>query len=367
MQKKLIALAVASLVSAPVFAQSQVQVYGVIDQALTSGNYGAGSVTDLRSGGYTTERLGFQGSEDLGNGMKANFRLETGMNSDTGYHDQGNTGWLFQRESRVGLSGSWGHVNFGRQYTPLFSVQGANDIFRVVGVGSYYSLMNTGMTRASNAIRYDSNSINGLSFGAMYSMGDTAAVTASGGSSHQESTLAPKDLGRHVGLNVRYANGPLSLDLGYGNQKASALAAGLTSPIATKATMVAGMYDFKVVKINAGWQTVNDDANPKATDLRMWDIGATVPVMGHDQVKFNYTALQNKLPGATNVDSKLIALGYVHPMSKRTVLYGTWAKMTNETGVARTLLGSPGVTNATGGANLGYDPSAVQIGIQHAF
>jgi predicted porin len=47
MQKKLIALAVASLVSAPVFAQSQVQIYGIIDKAITSGNYGGGSVTQL--------------------------------------------------------------------------------------------------------------------------------------------------------------------------------------------------------------------------------------------------------------------------------------------------------------------------------
>jgi predicted porin len=365
MQKKLIALAVASLVSAPVFAQSQVQIYGIIDQAITSGNYGGGSVTQLSGSGYTTERLGFQGSEDLGNGLKANFRLETGFNSDTGYHDQGNTGWLFQRESRVGLSGNWGQVNFGRQYTPLFSIQAANDIFRVAGIGTNYQLTSTGMTRASNAIRYDSNSMNGLSFGAMYSMGDTAAVTASGGTSHQESTLAPKDLGRHVGLNVKYDNGPLSLGVGYGNQKATALAAGLSSPIATKATMVGGSYDFKVVKINAAWQTVNNDANPKSADMRMWDIGATIPVMGTDQIKVNYTSLQDKL--TNNADSKLIALGYVHPMSKRTVLYGTWSKMTNEGGVGRTLGGAPAVTDAVGLANLGYDPSAIQLGIQHAF
>lgn len=365
MQKRLIALAVASLVSAPVFAQSQVQVYGVIDQSILTGNNGAGSVTQLVSGGYTTERFGFQGSEDLGNGMKANFRLESGMNSDTGYHDQGNSGWLWQRESRVGLSGNWGQVNFGRQYTPLFSVEAQQDIFRVVGIGTYYSLTNVGMTRASNAIRYDSNSMNGLSFGAMYSFGDAGATTASGATSQQESTLAPKDLGRHVGLNVQYANGPLALGLGYGNQKAAALAAGLTSPIATKATMIEGLYDFKVVKINAGWQTVNNDANPKTVDQRTWDIGATFPVMGKDEVKINYTALKDKL--TSNVDSKLIALGYVHPMSKRTVIYGTWAKMTNDGGVGRALFNAPAVTNATGGANLGYDPSGLQFGLQHAF
>ena len=58
MQKKLLALAVASslgaLVSAPVFAQSTVQVYGIIDEAITSGNYGAGTVTNMLGSGYAT-------------------------------------------------------------------------------------------------------------------------------------------------------------------------------------------------------------------------------------------------------------------------------------------------------------------------
>lgn len=371
MQKKLIALAVASLVSAPAFAQSNVQIYGVIDQALTSANSGAGSVTTLNGSGYTTERLGFQGSEDLGNGMKANFRLETGFASDSGMHDATaaaagvNTGtFLWQREARVGLSSkSWGEVNFGRQYTPLFqNAQGPNDMFRVAGVGTNYSLTNTGMTRASNAIRYNSNSMNGFKMSAMYSFGDASNVN------HQESTLAPKDLGRHVGVSVSYDNGPLSIDLGYGNQKAGVVVAPATSPVAVKATMLAGTYDFKMFKLYAGWQTWNNDTNPKSLDMRTWNIGGVIPVFGKDQIKLSYTRADNKLAGATNADSNLWAIGYVHPMSKRTTLYATYARMDNETGVARGLSGgAPAVTTSVGGANLGYDPNAFQIGVSHNF
>src|ERR1700690_3322756 len=137
MQKKIIALAVASaaagFASAPVFAQSTVSVYGVIDQAITSQSQsGRGSVTSLIGSGYTTERLGFKGSEDMGNGLKANFTLEMGLNSANGNMDNGATqggttpttvgtvAQEFQRLSTVGLSGGWGAVNFGRQYTPIF-------------------------------------------------------------------------------------------------------------------------------------------------------------------------------------------------------------------------------------------------------
>lgn len=359
MQKKLIALAVASLVSAPVFAQSQVSVYGVIDQAIDSGNYGAGNVTRLTGSGYTTERLGFKGSEDMGNGMKANFILELGQRTDTGMLDNANN-QLFQRAATVGLSGSWGQVNFGRQYTPIFSIQAANDIFRVAGVGSNYSLTNIGQTRANNSIRYDSANMSGFTAAVMYALGDTNVATV-----YQESTLTPKDLGRHTGLNLRYANGPLALGLGWSSQKAFAVVAPATTPATTKSSFLIGSYDFKVVAINAGWGQTKNDTSPVTVDGRVWTIGASMPVFGKDTVKFHYNNSHNKL--VTNTDAKLIALGYVHPMSKRTTLYGTWSKMTNETGRATTLFGAPAITDTAGAANLGYDPSSLQVGISHAF
>jgi len=86
MQKKLIALAVASVVSAPVFAQSQVQIGGIIDVAIESAKYSdaAGNLTRMATSGNTTNRLFFKGSEDLGNGLKANFHLETQPGPDNG-------------------------------------------------------------------------------------------------------------------------------------------------------------------------------------------------------------------------------------------------------------------------------------------
>jgi predicted porin len=356
MQKKLIALAVAgaaaAFASAPVMAQSSVTVYGVIDQAITSsnGDGGNGSVTTLMGSGYTTERLGFKGSEDLGNGLKANFELEEGFNSANGYNDVQAGVQQWQRQSIIGLSGAnWGQVNFGRQYTPVFSIQAQNSIFRVAGVADNYALTSTGMTRASNSIRYDSPNFNGFSVAAMYSFGDTGTGSAS--------TASPKELGRHSGLNLKYSNGPLDLAYGYGQQYGAA-----APSVKTKANILIGSYDFKVVKINAGYQTDKNDANPETVDHHVWNVGAEIPVFGADTVKLSYTKYVEKLTGATSADADLVGLGYVHPMSKRTVLYANYARMTNETNAAKNLAGGAQLISAAGN-----DPSAFQIGLSHNF
>jgi len=375
MQKKLIALAIAStvggLVSVPVFAQSQVQVYGIIDEAVTVANYGAGNVTQLKGSAYNTERLGFQGSEDMGNGLKANFRLELGQVTDTGSLDNSNN-QLFQREATLGLSGPWGQIRAGRTYSPLFiDIQAANDMFYVAGYGSNYALTSTGMTRVNNQLKYDSASMNGFQIGVGYGMGDTTSAATyvlnpNINGIGQESSLAPKDLGRHVGVSLRYTNGPLFVGYGYGGQKATTAGAGL-NPIETKAQMVTGNYDFKVVKVFAGYQTVNNDANPRTVDQRVWNVGGSVPLFGNDHVKLQYTKLEVKLPGVTNADSHLIALGYEHPMSKRTTLFGTYAKMDNDAAVARSFLNGNALITSAGAANPGYSPNSFQVGLSHKF
>jgi predicted porin len=362
MQKKLIALAVASaaaaFASAPVMAQSNVSVYGVIDQAITTQSQASGgSVSSLLGSGYTTERLGFKGSEDLGNGLKANFMLETGFNSANGYQDA----QFWQRTSTVGLSGAnWGSVNFGRQYTPVFSVQATNDLFRVAGVGSIYSLTNTGVTRSSNSIRYDSPDMSGFSLAAMYSMGDTGTGHVSTGGPLTAPLVGtfPKNLGRNAGFNVKYANGPLLLMAGYNKLYETALDVN-NQWNSQKTTAVTGSYDFKVVAIQAGWQENKIDDNQ--ADMTVWNVGGVVPVFGADSVKLQYSDRHDKLNSSD--DSKLTAIGYVHPMSKRTTLYATYAKMKNDNNAKQGLIfGTPGLDITPG-----YSPDGFQLGLSHNF
>ena len=382
MQKKIIALAVASaaagFASAPVLAQSNVSIYGVIDQAVTSQNQrSGGTVTSIQGSGYSTERLGFKGTEDMGNGLKANFVLEMGIDSNNGDLDNSNGAaagaqhntQLFQRLSTVGLSGnSWGAVNFGRQYTPIFwNVQAPNDVFNVAGTGSIYSLTNVGITRASNSIKYDSPSMSGFGISAMYGVGDTSgagAATPSGsGNPSVGAALAaplvgnqPMNLGRLAGISAYYANGPLSLGIAYNTVYLVGLDAN-NDWDQQKTSAATASYDFKVVKVLLGWQEnkVTDNLQDRTT----WDIGAYVPI-GNDTVKLQYADRKDKI--VNSGDSKLTVVGYVHPLSKRTTAYATYAHMTNDNNAKQNL-----IFGYTGAIDNGFNANGFQLGMSHNF
>lgn len=385
MQKKLIALAVASLVSGGAYAQSSVTIWGVVDLAIQSGKFSdaAGSLTRMVPSGNNTNRIGFRGTEDLGNGMSANFVLEAQPNPDNGTTAVGanvasvqanaasGATQFWNRMTTVGLAGkTWGSVNMGRQYTPWFNATAANDVFWVAGAGSSYSLQ-VGDTRMNNSIRYDSVNMNGFTAAIMYGFGQDGDATGIEGT-----TATYKNLGKELGLKLSYANGPISLNYGYDKQRVAVVraaaaqvpAVAVSGVIGTAAlaavaadvnvtrNQLNGSYDFKVVKLGLGWNT--NKASNSTLDDRVWTVTAIAPVFGKDTIKMGYTRLNNKL--ISSCDATLIAIGYEHPMSKRTMLYGTYAKMTNDALQAKTFLSGVGVL-------AGFDPSAWEFGVRHSF
>jgi predicted porin len=71
----------------------------------------------------SASRIGFRGTEDLGNGLSAVFTLETGTKIDTGEVDAAGT--IFNRQAFVGLKSRAGMMALGRQYTPVAPGAGA--------------------------------------------------------------------------------------------------------------------------------------------------------------------------------------------------------------------------------------------------
>ncbi|CAM3214816.1 porin [Cupriavidus taiwanensis] len=166
----------ALLALAPTLAAAQsVTMYGVIDTGVEYVNkVGAGGDSLVRMPtltGTVPSRWGLRGTEDLGGGLKSVFVLESGFAPDTGGANQG--GRLFGRQALVGLSGKWGQLSLGRQYTMLFWANLDSDILgpNVYGAASLDSYLPN--TRADNALAYK-GTFGGLTIGATYSFGRDA-------------------------------------------------------------------------------------------------------------------------------------------------------------------------------------------------
>ncbi|WP_414143793.1 porin, partial [Burkholderia territorii] len=172
---------VAGAVSAPVFAQSSVTLYGIVDAGITYVNNSHGSAqVAAQSGVAQGSRWGLKGAEDLGSGMKLIFQLENGFNVFNGKLGQG--GLEFGRQAYVGLTdNAWGTLTLGRQYDPIVdlvqpaSMNGnwgalfshANDIDNV----------DNGF-RVNNAIKYVTPTFSGLSGEVMYALSGVAGHTS---------------------------------------------------------------------------------------------------------------------------------------------------------------------------------------------
>jgi predicted porin len=162
MNKKLLAVAVAGAVAAPLAAQAEVTLYGrvILEQAYEDFDDGdKDDQWDVKSG---TSRFGFKGTEKLGDNLEAFFRYEFFVQADRANIGDNN------RLSFAGLRGGWGSIALGRQWTPFYDVIGAQTDIMEGSRGSQAYDRVSGFYRVSKSVRYDSPSLAGVQFSAMY-------------------------------------------------------------------------------------------------------------------------------------------------------------------------------------------------------
>lgn len=367
MQKKLIALAVAAAAAAPAFAQSNVTIYGLVDMgvAYRSDNVvnGVGSKTSIDSGIANGNRLGFRGTEDLGNGLKAGFVLEQGFFVDQG---TGRGDGAMSRQSYLSLAGGFGTVLAGRVYAFQDSLKFAIDPFgngTVGQVGNVYA----GEVRLNNTVAYVSPDFSGFSVKLAYSTeigdnqsGGSGAFMGSGLGTTNENTANAGDV-TVFAINPMYVNGPLTLGLNYHVAEAQDVPAASARELTNYD--LAAAYDFGVVKVSAlfGNRTI-DAAGVEVNDRDQWMIGLTAPVGANGKVLASWTeAEDDRLGGA---EARQWALGYTHALSKRTGLYAVYADIKNDDGSAGQTLGAT-VGDASNGGE-GYQ-EGFQVGLRHSF
>ncbi len=340
MKKSLIALACASAFAGSANAQS-LTTYGIVDMGFVGESGGtAGSIDKITSGAQSGTRLGFKGTEDLGNNMKALFVLETGIAADKGGFNQSNL--AFARQSFIGIQSDAGTLTLGRQYTPFFlTLNGVADPFASGLAGNAQNLIPTSGIRMDNAVKYASPIFSGISAEIAYGFGENSAGIDRNG--------------RNFGGSIGYSDGALNVRLAHHRGNETPTLPSTISNLSNTSTMLAANYKFEVAKVFAAYSDndVQISGVGKSRDLL---IGVSVPIGNHT---FIASYINKDGRSASNLDASQFGLGYTYALSKRTNLYAAWATIDNKRG---------GVLYTVGNnSEPGSGDRAVNLGVRHTF
>ncbi|MES2186987.1 MAG: porin [Pseudomonadota bacterium] len=376
MKKHVLAVA-ALLACAAASAQSSVTIFGIIDAgvARTSAT-GSGHSTGLASGGNATSRLGFRGTEDLGGGLAASFWLEGQLNNDVGSGATQTTGLDFVRRSTVSLSGNFGEVRLGRDYSPIYLNMNQFDIWGQRGLGTVET---TGSSRAgvgsyartSNGIAYFlPGDLGGVYGTVQYAFGEQpstqAPVANAAGISASAANAATHKTGNAYGGRVGYASGPLDVSAAFTvfQNAVRTVGASFYGSDYTIANLGAS-YDLGVIKPRLLYQSEKIDGRGTLAAFRFntLAIGATAPIGGAGLLRAQVARYKQS---NTANDFNKYSVGYVYSLSKRTQVYADLARLNNKgagTVALNSLSGSINSPAPTpGGHSTGYI-----VGIKHAF
>jgi predicted porin len=369
MKKTLLAAALTLGFAGVAQAETSVTLYGIIDTGIgyqkVEGQNGVDAKkTGLVNGVQSGSRFGLKGSEDLGNGLRAVFVLESGFNSSNGFSGQG--GRLFGRQATVGLAGdAWGQLDLGRQ-TNIASKYFAGvanpfgDAFGQAGVTTTFGAAST--ARWDNMVMYQTPSFSGFQFGVGYSFNTGTTNSGDDNSTGTNDTNwdvdgAAENNNKGITTGLRYSNGPIGAAVTYDQIKNdSIVGAGTSNKI--KAWNLGLSYDFEVVKLHAGFGQTRDGwmdsdgygggaaaVNPgtgrgvtganvggnifiEGLDANLYTVGLSAPLgNGSLMAAFNMADFDDT-NGRDFEKQHVYSLGYTYSLSKRTNVYavGSYAK-----------------------------------------
>ncbi|MDM9559449.1 porin [Bordetella petrii] len=339
MKKTLLAAALATgFAGAAHAADTSVTLYGLIDTGIGYEQVkGPNGFKESRVGGVSGvsggSRWGLKGTEDLGDGLKAIFTLESGFDSQNGTSSQG--GRLFGRQATVGLAGdSWGKLEFGRQTNMASKYIGGISPFGtdygIAGIGSAFGSAKS--LRLDNMVMYQSPNLSGFSFGVGYSFN---------ADDEKDGNFATGDNNRVITVGAKYSNGPLTVAAAYDRLNPTN-AVSDEQDTSLQEYIIGAEYDFEVVALHAAWGQTYDgwfsgismgtspDDFKSLGSLRVVDgarvnsmmLGLTVP-LGATKIFGGWQRADPKNSKLTGDDEafNVFALGATYDLSKRTNLY----------------------------------------------
>lgn len=354
-------------------------IYGIFDAYAgytdAGGKPGNSSIASLDSGGYSANRIGFQGSEDIPWGLKVNMDLENGFMGDTGGLADGTsttsqTSRIFNRQCWGGLSGGFGEVRFGRQNTILQTQLGNTDPFNGGTFASFFNNFSGYASRFDNVLMYKAPVCSGLALQFQFAPGELAATK--------------------TGLNLyvasaEYTQGGLYLLANYQMQKSANTKVNVTSSFS------AATYNFGKAKVYAAFYRGNNIGS----NIGVVSGGTAINAAGgNPNVASNFNNVEGcwydgyELSGIYHVNQWLSlggGYGWAKDLSsgkhndvsepsliatldvtKKLMFYSTWGRMANKNNAQFYLAAAGPVENKNTPAK-GQNEDGFQIGFRYLF
>ena len=359
-----------------------------MDAGFQSINYKGSNntVNGINGNGSSTSQINFRGTEDLGGGLKANFRVETDWNTVSNKCNTGSASTpvgagnetvaaastFGNGEIRVGLAGGFGSIDAGAvNYNTLGTYTTGQPFGTAIGSGFRTMYVNdaqaTSQVRSDNSVKYVSPSFSGLNASLYYAGkqtkanqtpntvdAKTGATTAYGVKSTSFSTaMGAYDMQGTTELGLNYANGPLAASFSTLKQDYKDVA---TTAYTQTVNTLGANYAFGAAKLFGLYQTnktsTNSVNNKTFTISGTYTMGAVVLMAQVGQLKSDVNGLK----------SKLVGLGADYNLSKRTAVYFRAETIDDKAGQMNAAVNPTTIANS---ADAKFGRTAV--GIRHAF
>lgn len=352
--KKLLVLAIVSALAAPGFVQAEtanVNVYGTLNVAVETVKAGAPTTGSAWTGrprlASYSSNIGFKGSEDISEGLKGIFQIETDLDAAAGTMNASSSKL---RNTGLGLDGGFGKVIFGQWDTPFKTAASFADPF--YGAAGWMAGVWDGTlaTRQGNSINYWTPKFAGVGAQLYYAPKSATTEPASD---------------YHMGGALTYGEGPLNVSFAYNADNAVDDASKLTGM-----KVAAGYKLMDTTGLNVGWVSLSNKVNAADVTTKKSSILVSLThKMGEMTLRGAYA-----MAGKTNVSTtgdiadtaaNQMSFGVGYAMSKRTELYATYSKIANDPAASNNFKLNP--LNSTTGVGAGADPQDIAFGVKHTF
>lgn len=354
MKRSILAVAVLGAMPAVSHAQSNVSLYGIVDAGLlytsktfNSAGQNIGRTFAFSDSGYSPSQWGITGTEDLGGGLKADFKLESGFSPANGGFNNSN-GNFFGRQAYVGLGGNFGEVRAGLQFSPFVYAVYDTDPRGFADFGDVQSIYGTSVfvtgVHNSNAIIYSTPTIAHLTGNIMYALGGKAGDFQAG---------------RQYAASLKYDDGALLINAAYYNGNSGGT---VNTPIPSTVEFVGRMVGagYRFGRLTAKAQFINFHV---AGSFNNYVYGAGLDYAVLPQLDVNGGAWYTSDRNHSENHSVLTSIGAQYFLSARTTLYSQVGVVSNHGAMNTGLsVAYPGVFFLGQGTTFG-----ASAGIRHRF